>query len=271
MKLFQKSMSKEKSIALTKWDSTGNTFLILRGDKVPLSRRKAFAKTFCDSRTGLAADGCLYLIPGKSPINLIWDFYNKDGSMAEMCGNAARAADQYSRDFWGLKTKVISFSTKAGVIETKNEKKKISVEMPKAQFLSFNKSVVFVNTGVPHAVWFVKSLKEAQKKIKTIQSLRHFKEGSKNGYNVTLIQEKKRNQIQAMTFERGVEGFTLSCGTGAVAAAIAYRHRNLKEVEKTQFKVKVQMPGGDLWVSKKNSEIYLTGGTYLVCKAVVNL
>nr|HPI39602.1 diaminopimelate epimerase [Pseudobdellovibrionaceae bacterium] len=200
-------------IILSKWSSAGNTFLILNGSSVLKKNRKKFTQKYCDSIRGLKADGCLFLDLMKIKTFYIWDFYNSDGSTAEMCGNAARAAHQYCRTFLKDKERTLQFKTLAGIVKTTNIENKISVEMPEVKILKNDKKYLLVNTGVPHIVMQVKELSKAQMDLKKIKKLRQLFYGGQKGFNVTLLEMNKGSKIKAVTFERGVESFTPSCGT----------------------------------------------------------
>lgn len=252
---------KLKKKLVTKWNSSGNTFILLMGKGIVSQKREKLSRSLCGSLFGLSADGCLFLEKAKyKNYDYRWDFYNSDGSKAEMCGNAARAADQFCRDLFKEKKKRIIFSTAAGLISTFSKKQMIHVEMPTVERpIKISRNLSIVNTGVPHAVWKVENIAKAAARLNYIRRLRKLKVGKQKGFNVTLLQTKKGDQAFAVTFERGVEGFTLSCGTGAVAASIV------------SGKSEIFMPGGKLQVIGKNHNYILIGKTNLVCKAEVNL
>lgn len=257
-----KSKFKRKNIKITKWNSAGNTFVILNDFKTTPNQKKELAVRLCSSLTGIAADGCLYLKKGARGYDWEWDFYNSDGSIAEMCGNAARAADQYCREILKFKKKIINFKTLAGLVRTYQEGKKVFVKIAvENEITEVNKNLFAINTGVPHIVWPVPQLKSAQKNLQTILKLRHLKIKNQKGFNVTLVCLKSKSKAEAVTFERGVENFTLACGTGALAAG-AYVQKMTQSK-----KVQIDMPGGTLFVQSVNSLMILEGETELICKA----
>jgi diaminopimelate epimerase len=108
-----------------------------------------------------------------------------------------------------------------------------------------------VNTGVPHAVIFVDALDDKQ--IADAPKIRYDPVFPK-GTNVNFVRVDSKNEISIRTYERGVEGETLSCGTGSVAcAAVAYR------LGITDSRVKVNTKGGELVISIKDGAAFMEG------------
>ena len=116
----------------------------------------------------------------------------------------------------------------------------------------------FMNTGSPHFVQFVAKIGHynVMKEGKKIRNGGLF--GS-SGTNVNFVEKKDSSTLFVRTYERGVEGETLSCGTGVTAAALASSYKNLKSP------VRIKTRGGNLQVAFNKSgnnsfnEIYLTG------------
>lgn len=257
-----------------KYSGAGNTFLISK-EKLSLSlnEKKELVTNACDPVDGFSADGVLFL---EKKDNLIhWEFYNSDGSVAEMCGNAARCAFKFSYDHMlegHNKPTQIQFKTLSGIIKGQRSGDKICIEMtaakkelgkmPQAQFIKEfilnvknnfpadldliskqliseieNEDFLSIDTGVPHFVMEIKNFSAYENLKKLCSALRHYKIFPR-GTNVTLIKINSINEAQAVTFERGVEGFTLACGTGAVAAGIYLGMKNKKN------KLNITMPGG---------------------------
>jgi diaminopimelate epimerase len=221
------------------WSGAENSFLISDewNDQWSLSKdlRPEFATKQCSQFINAQVDGLIYLkkIFG---YDFEWEFYNSDGSFAEMCGNAARCVTGYYRDRIDQSKKELKFISLAGEIQTELvEKNLVQVLMPAIQVLDSKPGNYFlVNTGVPHVVI------EGPPKIETAAKWRNF--GGNRGANVTFVEEVNNSAIRAVTFERGVEGFTKACGTGAVACAAYFNQRNYSK------KRQIQMPGGILTV-----------------------
>jgi len=244
----------------TKMVGAGNDFIVIDAGLKDLS---ALAKRLCDRKTGIGADGMLVLEKSK-----IADFrmriFNADGSEAEMCGNGLRCAVL----FRGMKRKV-KIETIAGIYEGEiaaKDKVKVKMEEPRDLKLNFPINVSgreikanFINTGVPHTVVFVEGLDKIN--VDSIGSeIRHHDEFKPKGSNVNFVETIDDSNIKIRTYERGVEGETLACGTGSVASAIISMIKN----ERLKVKVSVHTKGGILKVEFDNiknkiKNVYLEG------------
>lgn len=229
---------------VTRMSGAGNTFFFHNGwDKAFSGDRRAFARRLCQEIVGLHADGFVF-IEKHASADFAWDFYNEDGSPAEMCGNAARCAIQFFQCEIEKKEK-LAFSSVVGIVEGEVLSPGwVKVKLPPlkegGRFVtvpSMKKEFYFINTGVPHL------LVEDEPDAELARTLRSAPQFAPTGTNVTFMAEDSPGEIRAVTFERGVEDFTLACGTGAVAAAAFGRERNpfLKNFL-------VEMPGGELSV-----------------------
>ena len=155
-------------IAITKMSGAGNDFIVIdhRSGFIPEPYQPQFAQLVCRHSFSVGADG-LILIEENATEDFGWRFYNKDGSVAEMCGNGARCAARFA---WrhGIAGRRMRFSTLAGVIEAEliGEQEHVRIGMTEPfdyrdsmliHLGESEKEVFFVNTGVPHAVVFVDS------------------------------------------------------------------------------------------------------------------
>lgn len=249
---------------LYKISGAGNTFILvdasaasswLETETSTGLNRAELVKLLCGSTYGMQTDGMLFLSEGQQGVDYIWDFYNSDGSHAEMCGNAARCAARFCYDvIEGKKRSEFVFKTGAGIVKAKYlSSGLVQVAMPEIHLfektkefsiLGHTKNVTIVNTGVPHAVVQIDSLKEAESLKDFARALRNNSYFGAAGSNVTFYAkgESVAAPIDAITFERGVEDYTLACGTGAVAAAYVFHLDHGKDL------VEVRMPGGLLAV-----------------------
>ena len=173
------------------------------------------------------------------------EFYNKDGSTAEMCGNLSCCLVMYARQT--KLSKKTDFKFFLGETEAQSRGKWVLLEPPsaiqKTEYI-FNKTnwpYFFVNTGVPHAV--IETELNPRELISLARSLRSDTTQSSSGMNVSFFKSKSASLLQALTFERGVESFTQACGTGALACATVLAQSRPELTE-----VKVSMPGGILEV-----------------------
>lgn len=240
-----------------KVSGAGNTFVMeILGaqDKVP---NDVQTSKFCEAHN---VDGYLALV--KSDIEhsvFSWSFFNRDGSEAEFCGNAARCAQYFINTH--LKIEKAVQRTRSGQVKTWTENNKHWVQMPNPQI--FQQKVVlklgdksfeglWCDTGVPHFV--ICNAPETLDK-KNSRELRIHPDLGPRGANITWIQGSLDGAtIRATTYERGVEDFTDACGTGALAASLA-----LQVLRPQTKEFNVQMPGGLLQINHNGSDWTMTG------------
>lgn len=208
----------------------GNDFIIIdnRNSIVPENNLSEFARKICFRRMSVGADG-LVLIENTSRADFKWQFYNSDGSLAEMCGNAARCAARFAY-INKIADSQMNFETQAGIIFAQimeQENVKIKITDPKdirdKDIIKVNNSPVefiSLNTGVPHVVIETSDV-NAIDLIKMGKDIRFHEKFAPAGTNVNFISRKSDNIISIRTYERGVENETLACGTGCAASALA--------------------------------------------------
>ncbi|MDB6023506.1 MAG: Diaminopimelate epimerase [Pedosphaera sp.] len=255
-------------LEFTKMNGAGNDFVLIdnRAQKVKLS--PAQVVRLCHRQRGVGADGVMLLIPCASgKADWAWDFYNSDGSIAEMCGNGARCFARFVQKLTGARGK-LTFETGAGIISAEFYGERVTVSLTQPKDLKLEQKVALstgtqpihsLNTGVPHAVLFVPDADEAmvQQLGQEIRRHTHF---APKGTNVNFVQRLGQGSIRVRTYERGVEGETLACGTGVTASALISA-----KLHQFTSPVKVQVQGGDqLEVSFKQSngeftDVQLTG------------
>ena len=215
-------------IPFTKMSGTGNDFIIIdhRQPFLQEDQIAAFAAKACKRMFSVGADG-LILIEDHPEADFQWQFFNGDGSRAEMCGNGARCAARYAYSK-GIAPAQMSFMTVAGLIKAEVIGDQVKLEMTPPEDtqqsleLSFGgeaRTISFSNTGVPHAVYFVESNGQTPVKEwgREVRMHDHFQPA---GTNVNFAQVTGPSSLQVRTYERGVEDETMACGTGAVAAAL---------------------------------------------------
>ncbi len=235
-------------LAFTKMNGAGNDFVLLdnRGGQFALSREEV--ARICHRQRGVGADGLILLRPCVSgAADWAWEFFNSDGSTAEMCGNGARCFARYVQRVAGAGRR-ISFETQAGVIHAEFCGERVRIGLTDPQGLRLHESVATaagprvvhsLNTGVPHAVVFVEDADEAmvQDWGRELRWHAHF---APRGTNVNFVQRLGPSHLRVRTYERGVEGETLACGTGVSASAII-----ACAVHGFAPPVRVQVQGGD--------------------------
>jgi diaminopimelate epimerase len=235
-------------INFIKMNGAGNDFVLIDNRERKIKLTPDQAVRICDRHRGVGADGVMLLVPSSGKADWAWDFYNADGSEAEMCGNGARCFARYVERVVGVKGGFTS-ETKAGIIRAKIQGERVTINLTSPKDLRVNELVPLsvgkteihsLNTGVPHAVLFVADADQAMVSTLGPEVRRHTHFAPK-GTNVNFVQLKGGNTIRVRTYERGVEGETLACGTGVSASAmISARLHGLKSP------VKVHVQGGDV-------------------------
>ncbi|PWB67911.1 MAG: diaminopimelate epimerase [Deltaproteobacteria bacterium] len=267
----------EKRIPFSKLNGSGNDFLlidnrkgILRGMDLPV-----FVKKVCDRTRSVGADGVI-LIEASREADFRWRFFNADGSRAEMCGNGGRCAARFAveRDIAG---RSLGFETDAGLIRAEVKGATVKLQMTRPHGLALSKSLTlggrkiaysFLNTGVPHAVLFVPDLSKIDL-MGTGRGIRTHKAFAPRGTNVDFVCIR-RGTVWIRTYERGVEGETLACGTGAVAAGVLSAAHGF-----VRPPVRVRTRGGEALTIHFDpakdgfGEVYLEGDTSWSCDGVM--
>jgi diaminopimelate epimerase len=271
-------------VTFTKLQGNGNDFILVdeyQETVVPDDKKAAFTKKYCDRRFGVGADGVLFL--GKSyKAPLYMRIFNEDGSEAEMCGNGIRCFAKYALDQRYIVPGKTSVDTLAGVkeIETRTEDGRTFVRVcmgkplfdrQKIPVKGFGEyvnvplhgyEVSVVNTGVPHAVVFVDNIDDPS--LMEVAPQIRYDPMFPKGVNVNFVQ-RDMGKLRVRTYERGVEGETLSCGTGSVAAATIARHQGI-----VRDSVIVKTAGGELKITFVNDIPYMEGGAETVFKGMVD-
>ena len=201
---------------ISKYSANGNDFVIFHA--LEKKDRSALAIELCNRQNGIGADGLIVLIPNDAN-DFEWEFYNSDGSHADMCGNGSRACAHYAyiNDIAGKK---MSFLTGAGVINASivkgHGKKKAMVKSELTKPKILDKEIIFndkswwlIDTGVPHLVNFSDDIS-----LFNIDEARELRDKYNANVNIASIEN---SNISVRTYERGVEAETLACGTGMAA------------------------------------------------------
>jgi len=246
-------------IAFTKLQGNGNDFVLIderNGEVIPEEMKGQFAALFCDRRFGIGADGILFLQASEAA-EIRMRLFQPDESEAAMCGNGIRCLAKYAYDA-GYVKESCSVETGAGIVGVlagyTGDEFTATITMPAPVFERRGipavgegeykeeirgLTVYAANTGVPHAVVFVKEIGAVDIGLigPVIRNHPSFVEGA----NVNFVEEAGNDTIRIRTFERGVEDETESCGTGATASAAVARH--LGKVGDT---VRVETKGGPL-------------------------
>ena len=264
----------------TKMNGAGNDFILLDAIAEPFdeSAASALARSLCDRRRSIGADGLMLVTRAEGDADYRMRFYNSDGSPGEMCGNGARCIARYGYDR-GLAGDIQRIETTAGIVVGQrieedlycvrlNDPTAVETEIGipwDGQILSVS-YMELGNPGIPHAVlelpeWDTMPEDELRSLGAYIRSYAAFPKGA----NVTFRKRLGRDHVKAVTYERGVEDFTLACGTGAGSLAAVLTASGRMDGANVQ----VQTAGGDLDVeiemeAGRVENLYLTGAALIV-------
>ena len=196
---------------IEKYSANGNDFVIFHAFEK--KDRSDLAVTLCNRQNGVGADGLIVLLPHET-LDFEWEFYNADGSVADMCGNGSRACAHYALRY-DLAPAKMSFMTGAGVIKAQVEGTMVQSDLtpPKVidkEITYNNKRYWLIDTGVPHLVTFDADIEKFN-----ILEARELRE--KYNANVNIAHINEGGSVRVRTYERGVEDETLACGTGMAA------------------------------------------------------
>lgn len=256
-------------IAFSKYHGTGNDFILIdctKDNDFQLSNEQI--SQLCDRRFGIGADGLILLYTHPN-VNFRMQYHNSDGSMS-FCGNGARCAIKFAHSL-GLFSDSAVFEAHDGLHEATIDNDLISLKMNDVSAIDKDGAAYVINTGSPHYIDFTEDLQHKDI-VETGRNIRYSAKYKENGINVNLVQVLDKNHLKMETYERGVEDETYSCGTGAVATALAYSTK----IASTDSLIKIEVKGGQLNVKlRKEKEtyhsIYLIGPAVKVFEGTVEL
>jgi len=201
---------------IAKYSANGNDFVIFHDTNK--QNRSELAKELCHRQEGIGADGLIVVVPHEE-YHFEWEFYNADGSHADMCGNGSRACAHYAYNN-NLAPQKMDFLTGAGVIHAEVEENTPKSGMVLSELTPpeiLDDTIVengvswwLLNTGVPHLVKFVDDISTFDKE--EARAMRY-----KYNANVNIAKVLEDGNLRVRTYERGVEDETLACGTGMAA------------------------------------------------------
>jgi diaminopimelate epimerase len=217
-----------------KMTGSGNDFVMLDGRETTLDQWPAARIVeVCDRRNGIGADGLVILTPEAEPGLVRMDFFNSDGSAASMCGNAALCSTTLATQLGMAPATGMRLATGAGTFPTRctGRPAESSLNLPDFDLPSAppiglapgEKGIWLATVGVPHLTVLVEDVEKVDL-ARRGRELRSHPGSGPAGANVnflTLRDTNGRRDWLMRTYERGVEGETLACGTGAVASAVA--------------------------------------------------
>jgi diaminopimelate epimerase len=249
-----------------KMHGAGNDFIVFDGRSLGFRLSAAGVHALCDRRRGVGADGIL-VVTVTAPDRLTVFYVNRDGGEA-FCGNGTRCAVRFARTHAGLAPNARAV-TAAGELRVRDLVSRLEVEMP-APVLDPSPITLSVfdpalqdgwrvRVGVPHLVVPVPSTETID-----VEGLGARLRGASilgpEGANVDFVDVRSEDRLRVRTYERGVEGETLACGTGAVAVAAWHARTAVTYTRAVETKsgdtLEVRLDGEGTWLAGPAIESY---------------
>ncbi len=258
-------------IQFYKYQGTGNDFVMIdnRSGFFPKDSVELVAR-LCDRRFGIGADG-LILLENDSETDFRMVYYNSDGNQSSMCGNGGRCLVAFAKERNVINNSCTFIATDGLHYATISDDGNVSLQMIDVSSITMESDYTFMNTGSPHHVQMVEDLENYNIK-ENGAAIRYGELYGAAGSNVNFVKQINADTFSLRTYERGVEDETLSCGTGATAAAIA-----MNAIGKTNAtSIKLNVEGGKLEVSfdKKDdlfTNVFLIGPAEFVFKGEIEI
>ena len=238
-----------------KMNGAGNDFIIINNmsGEIPESKWPEIAQVVCERHMSVGADGLMVVERPDGDADFKMLFYNSDGSMGEMCGNGARCICKFAYDH-GIAGETMTVQTDAGIVDgwrLGEDLYRVKLNNPGVLDLYRREDSAYVelgDPGVPHGVTEIHGLNwdMAEGLRDYALRLRHAPEFPK-GANINFYSWLGESTVRVLTFERGVEDYTLACGTGCGSVACVLWSRG-------------QLPGGKLTAKNKGGDLTVTIG-----------
>jgi len=274
-------------LRFTKMHGCGNDFVVLDLITQKFAPKAHHIRKLADRHFGIGCDQVLLIeAPTNPDVDFRYRIFNADGGEVEQCGNGARCFAKYVTEKRLTGKEWIRVETNTGIIELnvkKNRQVEVNMGVPeldpaKIPFDAPERALTYaldvdgksfdigvVSMGNPHAVLRVDNVKSAPVTTlgPTIETHARFP----NRVNVGFMQIVSRSEINLRVFERGV-GETLACGTGACAAVVSARLRNLIDSP-----VQVNLTGGALSIEwqGEGQPVMMTGPATTVFEGQIQI
>ncbi len=264
-----------KGTILYKLSGSGNDFVMLDGRSTAAEEWSAGRiAAVCDRRSGIGADGLVVLTPEEADtVRMV--YWNSDGSRAAMCGNAALCSASLAVYLEMVAGDELRLLTDAGPVRARADASGDGAEINLPDFeveaapgiaASTGECWIgFATVGVPHLVIRVEDIEKVDLAGRG-RALRFDPSLGARGANVNFVAPGSDGRWLIRTYERGVEGETLACGTGTVAAAVVLAQREgacLPATFRTrggpELRVRAQIDGssaGDVWLGGQGKLVF---------------
>lgn len=259
-----------------KGHGTENDFVLLPDPDDVLDLTAGRVRALCDRQAGIGGDGVIRVVPVRDggPERFFMDYYNADGSVAEMCGNGARLFARYLVDAGWAEPGSIVFRTRGGTrVARLAAVGDVSVEMGPAVLGTRSRALVghheyagvAVDVGNPHLVCAGVVDEAALAALDLTRQPDFDPQVFPDGVNIEFVTVLGVEEVAMRVHERGV-GETRSCGTGTVAVAAAHLAGSGRAVGR----VAVRVPGGRVTVDITAGASTLTGPAVIVARGRVD-
>lgn len=225
-----------------KYSGAGNTFLMVNNIALDITNHREIVLDLTGIKGNEKFDGVIF-IESSDIADFHMNYYNKDGTGNALCGNGLRCTSRYIEDNKLSEQKIITLEAVGKIYKSEilNDGQ-ISISFPPPNYIKLNLNLKvnfsewwqqlrmhYVDVGSPHIVLFIKNIRiPIIKHLYEVnindwgRNIRMHKDLMPEGANVNFVELKsyERSELEIRSYERGVEGETLSCGTGAVSTAI---------------------------------------------------
>lgn len=221
-----------KRWSFAKYVGCGNDFILFDNRLQTFPTFPSLIQRLCQRQNGIGADGLL-LLENSTKADFRLRIFNADGSEAEMCGNGLRCFVKWLIHL-GFQSPLYHIEVMQDILTAKQTDNAICIHMGSPQSVQWDISLRFehqflrihsLNIGVPHAVLFFEDIENINL-LKLGAYIRNYSLWAPKGTNLTVVQKMDHQKLKIRTYERGVEGETLACGTGAAAAALSAARQN---------------------------------------------
>lgn len=267
-------------VTFYKMQGAGNDFILIDNQLLNFSSEQLtkFSSRVCTQRISVGADTLIAIEAARGNGDFYARFFNADGSEAEMCGNGARCVARWAYETGIAKEKMMIETIAGDVPAERLDTRTYRVQLNSPTVFEADKQiqvdgkevavdyVELGDPGIPHLVVHVPDL--AMTELETIfdfaRKLRNHPAFEK-GANVNFYDILPDQTVVERTYERGVEDFTLACGTGTGSTAYALTKKGLVK----NHPVVIEVLGGQLQVNVVNDELYLIGDTNIVVEGMI--
>jgi diaminopimelate epimerase len=217
-------------LPFAKMTGSGNDFVFFDSRDVPITlvTSPQVIQSICNRHNGIGADGVVVLEGAEREGKARIHYFNSDGSAADLCGNATLCSTTMSVELGLARADGMSLSTPAGEIRSRivNGLPEIDLQPVREIRPTLSVSLVagedrigFATAGIPHLVVLCDDADSVDLTARGPE-LRHHAAVGPSGANVNWVSRQADGSWRYRTYERGVEGETQACGTGAVATAV---------------------------------------------------